>query len=297
MKIALIINPVSGHGKSLALLPKVVKWCQAQSVEFKLYSTSRPGDGASIARSARFDGFGRIVVLGGDGTINEVGQAIVGSKVIMGVLPGGSGNDFFKMLGRHEKLEQALRTAFTGNPAAIDVGLVNGRSFFNAVGIGFDACVAARAAQQKRFSGFWNYLLSVFQVWRTFKPLGIEIELDQLKLSQPITLVCVGNGRSTGGGFYLTPTAKLNDNLLDVCIIKGLPKRQIFSYLPRALKGTHIRLEGVRLYRSRRIVIRSKDFFPIHVDGEIGPENINKLEITMDSRKLQVAVEEAFNEA
>jgi YegS/Rv2252/BmrU family lipid kinase len=297
MKTALIMNPSGGRGRAISLLPSVTKWCGKQNIEFRLYPTSTAGDGTRLARMARMDGCDRIVVLGGDGTVNEVGQAIAGSEIILGVLPGGSGNDFFKMLGNNKSLESALKTAFLANPMPVDVGIVNGRSFFNAVGVGFDAYVAARAAQQKSISGFWSYLLAVFRVWRKFKPLTLSIELDQLKIEQDITLVCIGNGRSTGGGFYLTPTAIINDGLFDICIIQGLSKTKIFQILPRTLKGTHVRLEGVRAYRSRRIIIRSKERFPVHIDGEIPGDGMSKLEITVDSRKLKVAVGEKFSEA
>jgi YegS/Rv2252/BmrU family lipid kinase len=297
MKTALIVNPASGHGRSLSLLPKTVKWCQDNQIEFKLYTTAEPGDGVRLGRIARLDGHERIVVLGGDGTVNEVGQTVAGTDIVLGVLPAGSGNDFYKMLGKHRDFTHALKTAFQGNYALADVGMVNGRLFFNAVGAGFDAYVAARAAEQRALTGFLNYLWAVFKVWRVFQPLALDIELDQLKLSQSVTLVSVGNGRSTGGGFYLTPAARLDDGLFDICLIQGVPKRKIFSYLPRALKGTHVRLEGVRIYRSRRVVIRSKGSFPVHVDGEVMPGEQNKLEITVENRKLKVAVDEKYNEA
>ncbi len=296
MKTALIVNPASGHGRSLSLLPKLVRWCQENQIEFKLYTTAEPGDGIRLGRLARLDGHERIVVLGGDGTVNEVGQTIAGTEIVLGVVPGGSGNDFYKMLGKHRDFTHALETAFRGDSAPADTGLVNGRLFFNAVGVGFDAHVAAQAAEQRLFSGFLNYLWAVFKVWRVFQPLNLEIELDQLRLAQSATLVSVGNGRSTGGGFYLTPAARLDDGLFDICLIPGVPKRKIFSYLPRALKGTHVRLAGVRIYRSRRVVIRSKAPFPVHVDGEVMPEEQTRLEITIDNRKLRVAVDEKYNE-
>jgi len=296
MKTALIVNPASGHGKSISLLPRVVKWCQNNRVEFKLYTTAEPGDGVRLGRIARLDGCERMVVLGGDGTINEVGQTIAGTDIILGVLPAGSGNDFYKMLGQHRNFEHALKTAFMGNHIQADVGSVNGRLFFNAVGSGFDAYVAAKASEQRMLTGFINYLWAVFKVWKVFKPLTLDIELDQLKLTQSVTLVCVGNGRSTGGGFYLTPTARFDDGLFDICIIQGLSKAKIFAYLPRTMKGKHVRLEGVRIYRSRRVIIRSQERFPVHVDGEIMNDSRNKLEITIDSRKIKVAVDEKYGE-
>lgn len=290
MKTALIVNPASGRGKALSLLPRVVAWCEKHKVEFKLLATSGPGDATRLARTARFDGCERIVVLGGDGTINETGQAIFNTNVTLGVLPGGSGNDFIKMISRSGKLDDHLKTAFFGKPHKIDVGLANGRPFLNATGIGFDAQVAAEAARIKWLSGKWVYLLAVLKVLKNFSSYQFDVEIDQMKSNQKATLICVGNGKSTGGGFFLTPQAKFDDELLDICIIEEIPKIKIFSYLPRALNGTHVRLPGVRIYRSRKIVIRSSEKFPVHIDGEIISEPLDKMEITLDRRKLNVAI-------
>lgn len=288
MKIALIVNPVSGRGRSLGLLPKVVAWSKKNNIQFRTLTTQQAGDGVKLGRLALGERHDRIVVLGGDGTINEVGQAMAGTPCVMGVLPGGSGNDFFKMLGNGKDLQMAIRTAFLGDGQPIDIGLANGRPFFNAVGIGFDAEVAARAMESKIFSGTWVYLSAVFKVLKKFKPYEFNIELDQFKLTEPVTLSCVGNGRWTGGRFMLTPQAHLDDSLFDICIIEGVPRRRIFRYLPRAIKGTHIRLEGVRMFRSRKVVVRSKEKFPVHIDGEVAT-SMEKLEIVLDKRKLIVA--------
>ncbi len=291
MKVAIIVNPVSGKGKALGILPKVVSWCKDEGIEFRLFTTTKPGDGVGQARLARIAGYERVVVLGGDGTFNEVGSVLVGTDTIMGVLPGGSGNDFLKMLGKDLSLQEAMKLAFLGAPHDVDAGLANGKSFFNVVGMGFDARVAVEAANSK-VKGFTGYLLAVLKVWRSYGPLPFDIELDQLKLNQNVTLVSVGNGRSSGGGFYLTPQAKFDDGLFDICIMEYLPKSKIFSVLPRALRGTHVRIDGVRVYRSRRILVKSSQRFPVHIDGEPLPEPIDKLEIVLDRRKLKVSMAE-----
>jgi diacylglycerol kinase family enzyme len=107
-----------------------------------------------------------------------------------------------------------------------------------------------------------------------------------------VTLVCVGNGRSTGGGFYLTPQAMLDDGLFDICIIEGVSRAKIFNYLPRTIKGTHVRLPGVRVYRSKRVVVRSNENFPVHIDGEVLNPYPEKLEIVLEKRKFKLAMPE-----
>lgn len=290
MKTAMIFNPTAGRGRSLDILPKVLTWAEKQNVAFEFFSTTRPGDGVRLAKLCKFKRFEKVVVVGGDGTINEVGSALIGTDIVMGVIPGGSGNDFYKMLGNNSRPESGFETAFFGTPHDIDVGLINGRPFFNTVGVGFDADVALRASRSTGMSGTLVYLAAVFQSWRHLKPVELEIKLDQHRFTGNVTLACIGNGRSSGGGFYLTPKARFDDGLLDICLIEAMPRSKIVTYLPRTLNGSHIRLPGVRLYRSRMIVISSYQKFPMHIDGESLAAPINLAEFTMESKKLKVAV-------
>ncbi|MEE9554731.1 MAG: diacylglycerol kinase family protein [candidate division Zixibacteria bacterium] len=286
----MILNPISGGGRALKILPKIVDWANKNGSEFELLTTTIPGDGIRLGRLCRFQKFQRVVVLGGDGSVNEVGSTLAGSDIVMGVLPGGTGNDFYKMLRNNNGLKSGLETAFFGKPQNVDIGLVNGRPFFNAVGIGFDAEVAHRAIQSDGSSGMMVYLSAVFQSLRNHRPIELEIEFDRVKIESKVTLFCVGNGRSSGGGFYLTPHANFSDGLFDVCLIEAMPKSRIFRYLPRTLNGSHVRLPGVKIYRSKKITISSYSELPVHIDGEPFSEPVKRIEFKMDKRKLKVAV-------
>jgi YegS/Rv2252/BmrU family lipid kinase len=290
MKTAVIFNPVSGRGRSLDILPKVLAWAAKQKIAFKFYSTTRPGDGVRLAKLCKLEQFDKVVVIGGDGTVNEVGSPLIGTDIVMGVIPGGSGNDFYKMLGNDGRLENGLKTAFFGAPHMVDVGIVNDRPFFNAVGVGFDADVALRASRSTGMSGMLVYLAAVFRSWQHLKPVELEIELDKHRFTENVTLVCIGNGRSSGGGFYLTPQARFDDGLFDICLIEAIPKGKIFTFLPRTLKGSHVRLPGVKIYRSKMITINSYRKFPVHIDGEPLTQPIDLAEFSMESRKLKVVV-------
>ena len=290
MKTALILNPVSGGGRSLKILPKIVEWTSSHKIEFELFTTTAPGDGIRLGRLCRFNQFERIIVVGGDGSVNEVGSALAGSEIAMGVLPGGTGNDFYKMLGNNKSLKTGMETAFQGQPGQVDIGLINGRPFFNTVGIGFDAEVAHRANRSDGSSGILVYISAVFKSWRDLKPIELEIEMDRVKTVSELILFCVGNGRSSGGGFYLTPHANFSDGLFDICLIEAMPKIRIFRYLPRALNGSHVRLPGVKIYRSKKISISSHFDLPVHIDGEPLSGPVKRIEFDMDRRKLQVAM-------
>ena len=202
MKTAVILNPVSGGGRALKILPKIVDWTDKNGIEFELFTSLAPGDGIRLGRLCRFRKFERVVVLGGDGSVNEVGSTLAGSDIVMGALPGGTGNDFYKMLGNKKGLKSGFETAFAGKPKDVDIGLVNGRPFFNTVGIGFDAEVAHRATRSDGSSGMMVYLSAVFQTLRNHRPIELEIEFDRVKMESNLTLFCVGNGRSSGGSSF-----------------------------------------------------------------------------------------------
>lgn len=289
MKNGVILNPVSGRGRSLRVMPKIIKWADENRQEFELFTTTAPGDGVRLGKLCRFKQFDRVIAVGGDGTVNEVATALAGSDIVLGIIPGGSGNDFYKMLGNNGNRKNGFETAFKGKPRRVDIGLINGRPFFNSVGIGFDAEVARRASQYTAISGMLVYLVAVFQSWRNLKPIEVEIEIDKVKIESKITLLCVGNGRSSGGGFYLTPHADFDDGLLDICIIEALPKSKIFTYLPRTLNGSHVRLPGVKVYRAKKILVSSYREFPIHIDGELVATPVKKTEFRIDTRKLKIA--------
>lgn len=291
MRMALILNPAAGRGRSLDILPRVISWARKQKITFDFFSTAGPGDAVRLVRLCKFRRMERIIVLGGDGTVNEVGSALLDSNIVLGVIPAGSGNDFYRMLGNNGRLESGFKTAFFGEPKLVDVGLINGRPFFNSVGIGFDAEVARQASRStRRLPGIMVYLSAIFKTLPHLKPIDVDLELDKFRTETRATLVCVGNGRSSGGGFILTPQARIDDGLFDICLIEPLPRRRIFTYLPRTLKGTHVRLPGVRVFRSKRIAIRSPMKLPVHIDGEALGDGIDDMEFFMDSRKLNVAM-------
>ncbi|UCE67186.1 MAG: diacylglycerol kinase family lipid kinase [Candidatus Zixiibacteriota bacterium] len=290
MRYAVILNPVSGNGRAFDVLLKLLKWTRKNKITFEFFSTTGPGDGYRLGQRCRLDRFDRIIAVGGDGTINEVGSALLGSDIILGVVPGGNGNDFFKMTGTNGRLDRVFHTAFFGAPHEIDVGTINKRPFFNSVGVGFDAEVAEIVKKDENKSGIRAYLSAVFKALRNLRPIRIEIDLDGTILRKEVTLVCIGNGRSSGGVFYLTPSARIDDGLFDICVIKGLSKGKIFQYLPRALNGSHVRLDVTAIYRSKKVIIRSRSKLAVHVDGEPLEPSPGQLDFRFSEEKILVAM-------
>jgi diacylglycerol kinase (ATP) len=288
-KIMIIVNPSSGCGKALDMLPEVDRMLKAFGHEPDIRLSESPSHATETARIAAQCGYDRVIALGGDGTINMVSTGIAGSESILGVIPAGKGNDFFSMLDIDNKFETICRAAVSGDPQAFDVGIFNENMFFNMLGIGFDAKVAMEVKKTHYNLGLASYLLAVYKTLKNYTSYNIRLRIDSLEIERTILLVAVGLGRSTGGGFHLTPQAEVNDGKFDVCVATQASRRRIISLLPLALKGKHIREPEVTMYRCRQLEIFSETPLPVHYEGETFTTQNGKISVKMSLDKLKVA--------
>jgi diacylglycerol kinase (ATP) len=279
MRTQLIVNPQAYRGRAVALLPQITNTLQQLGVEFDLKQTEAPGRATELARQAVAGGYERVVVVGGDGTCNEVvnGLLIAAQQrhsTIVGIIPAGSGNDWAYALDIPFDISRACAILKNGSERVIDVGLVTvdgqPRIFVNSVGLGFDAEVAVDTKQTKRLRGFGMYLWSVFRVLIFGKwPYPAQFSLNGETYQHPLTLLTVANGVRAGGGFILTPEAQLDDGLLDVCYASQLSKWALLNLLPKTLNGTHIHHRAVTLARVSQVEVTVETGIPGHIDGEI----------------------------
>lgn len=289
-RIMLIVNPYSGQGKSIDILPDVERRLTDMGAKVDIRITRHPKEGSRVAYMAARCGYKKVVALGGDGTVNSVGSGLLGSDSSLAVIPAGAGNDYFKMLRIGNSLEEICQAVVFGKEVMFDVGMINGQPFFNTLGIGFDAEVAIQVNRSNRKFGKLAYILAVFKVWRRYPTFDIKLRIDSLELSCPVMLVTVGIGRSSGGGFFLTPQAIADDGKFDVCVLEKISRLKIFSILPKTLKGTHIRKPEVKIYRCKQIELFPDKPLPVHYEGETLTNTSGKIVIQMNPEKLKVAV-------
>jgi len=245
-----------------------------------------------------------IVAVGGDGTIHEVANGIMGTEKVLGVIPIGSGNDFIKAIGVPKGLQQSISILFLQKVKRIDVGSVRVRrtdggvlednssvSFFvNGLGIGFDAAVAERTLHISYASGLLLYLIAVLQTLGRYTSPEFSFSIDGRTTTSRNLLIAVGNGTCAGGGFYLTPEAKVDDGLLDLCFIDDVSSLGILKIMPSVMKGKHKTLSSVRFERGRKITIAANGPISVHSDGEILGTDITGLEISVVPKALSVIV-------
>jgi YegS/Rv2252/BmrU family lipid kinase len=298
--ILLVFNPMADRGRTgqkasdLRALIERHGGADWQATEY-------PAHASEVAASAGQHGYHTVAALGGDGTVHEVVNGLMRcppeSRPRLGIVPLGSGNDFAQGVGVELHPEKAVECVFTGQPRTVDVALIRdatGRSEYwdNTCGIGFDAAVNIRSRKIKRLQGFLMYLAATLQgIAFNFEAPHLKVQYDGGALDQPIMMLTLGNGRQQGGGFIITPEAKLDDGLLDFIYIHQISQLRMLQLLPMVMKGTHLKEPDVSSARSARLVVDSDRALPIHIDGELFAPyeaDVRHVEIEVVPRALQV---------
>ncbi len=290
-----IINPAAG--KSTSNVKRLVEtFAQRHAGYIEIVQTTHGGHAADIARQTDFR---RVVAVGGDGTVNEVINGIVGSKKTLGVIPAGSGNDFIKAIGLVNSVPHALNCLVNGSTATIDVGSIRVISadqsssdthFVNGIGVGFDATVAVNAGNIRYLTGTSRYLVAVMKTLGTYRAPEFSLAVNSRVFKGKYLLIAVGNGPCAGGGFYLTPDAKPNDGLLDVCLIDDLTIPGILTVMPKVMRGKHGSHTAVHFERGSELSISAAEPFRVHADGEILGKDVITVEVGIVKNGISVTV-------
>ncbi|UCF65492.1 MAG: diacylglycerol kinase family lipid kinase [bacterium] len=286
-KYTMIINPSAGRGKGTRLEESIRKLVIQELGDMEIYNSEYPGHARKLAAELK-EKCAVIVAVGGDGTINEVVNGMMGGKAALAVIPIGSGNDFTKMLRLPKDISYAIQVIKRNQRKRIDVGKVGDRYFPNGMGIGFDAWVVRESTKVHKLRGFLIYLYAVLKTVFLYKNSMVDVTIDGENQSKNIFLIAVGNGKAMGGGFYLTPEAEFDDGLLDVCIIRSLNKKEVFLNLPKAIKGNHMDLEQVTMLRVNNLHVHSELGIAAHADGELLGMDLKDLEISVIPSSLEV---------
>jgi len=268
--IRILVNPAAGRGAGAACLDGLRRLAAAQGAELQV---SESGDDlVARARQAAADGVERLLVAGGDGTIHQAVQGLAGSECALGLIQLGSGNDLATVLGVPSDPAAAVERALTGEPRAIDLGKVTGaagrRWFAIYCGVGFDSEVTRCANQVRVLRGPAVYPWAVIKTLFGFRPPAFRIEHDLGVFEGPGMFVTVANGPTFGGGMRIAPDARLDDGLLDLVIVRKLPKWQLLQVFPKVYSGKHVGHPKVEILRTRRVRITLDREMELYGDGE-----------------------------
>ena len=275
-ELVVVANPTAGHGRAGRVIGEVTAGLHALRIPHEIRVSESGPDLERLAREAAESGAGIVAALGGDGTASLAANGLLGTGSALAVLPSGTGDDFAKAIGAG-KLQAAIE--LLANPKTVDLDVVEitagaeRRHYVNIASAGFDSEVNETAnAMRIRVGATGTYLVALVKTLSRFSPAAFSIQVDDERLELDAMLVEIGNGRWTGGGMKVLPSALMNDGLLDVCIVEALSKPAFLRAFPRVFTGSHTTHPKVRILRGRRVQIEANRRVQVYADGErVGP--------------------------
>ena len=267
-----IVNPVSGSGLAAQKFKELSELLKSRGVDFTFDYTTAPHNATELARAAIARGQKLIAAVGGDGTLNEVAAATIGTDAVLAVLPFGTGNDFTKVMGFAKDVEGAADTLANGVVRNADAAEVNGHTFVNVAGLGFDvATLIATEKYKKRFNGMFPYMLGVFETLAHLKAIPLTIEHDGVTEQYNAHIMSIGNGQYVGGGMRAVPMADPFDGMLDICFVEKVRFTKFVRLLPQFIKGTYVsHTDVVHHIRTTEIKVTCPESCTLQLDGEVG---------------------------
>src|SRR3954447_12139790 len=269
---ALLVNPHAAGGRALRLLPRVEARLRALDVRFRTQRTDSLLHGCELAREAAARGEVP-VTLSGDGLAGAVAGALRDVPgAVLGVLPGGRGNDFARMTGIPLDAVAACDVLADGRPTAIDMGAAEGRTFLGVASLGFDSDANRIANAAPPQLGRLVYLYGAFRALTAWEPARFTVSVDGEATSFTGWTVAAANSGFYGGGMRLAPHARLDDGALDVILVGESSPLRFTRTLPQVFRGTHVRSPLVTELRGAEVRVSADRPFTVYADGDpIGP--------------------------
>lgn len=305
MKYTFLVNPKSRSGKGMMIWRLVEPELKKNRIEYEVLYTQYACHATELVKELTSDGKEHtLVVLGGDGTIDEVVNGVMyPEKLTLGYIPTGSGNDFTRATKLPTEPMEALENVLNpGKIINLDIGTAYigecKHHFAVSAGIGFDAAVCHYVARSKLKKWLNKVHLGSLVYYGTAlrhlmgdKPVQMELKLDEKESIhfKKAYFAAVMNHPYEGGGFFFCPKAKMDDQILDIIVVANMSKIKILCLLPTALFGKHVNIKGIYIYNCKKAEIKLSDTCPVHTDGEpIAVDDNLKAELRDGQIKLMV---------
>jgi diacylglycerol kinase (ATP) len=291
MKIRFILNPTSGRNRRRPwLAPAIREFIATRSLPAELAVTEGPGHATDLARSAVQAGREVVVAVGGDGTMNEVAQALINTPAALALVPCGSGNGLALHLGLPRSAFGALELAVGagGRIVTVDTGTANGRPFFNAMGLGLDADVSHRFNRLTR-RGLPAYARTAFAALRELRTQRCHVSGGGQGGNFEALLVAVANSDQYGNNARIAPGARVDDGALDLVLIKPVGLVGAAMLVARLFLGNLDASPNVVRIRGPKFAVRRTESGLIHTDGETH-ETGALVEVVVQPRSLRVLI-------
>jgi diacylglycerol kinase (ATP) len=265
-RLRFLVNPASGRGTGKSHLDRIRVLASRHGAG--LVVSRKVSDLSEQARRAAADGVERLLVAGGDGTMHHAVQGLAGSECALGVIPLGSGNDLAGTLGIPPDLEVAVERARTGVVRRIDLLRVGETFSASYAGVGFDSEVTRYANEIKILRGPLIYFYAVIHTLITFEPPRMKVNYDDGTFEGKVMFAVVNNLPRFGGGMRIAPDARIDDGLLDLVIVREVPKPMLLSIFPKVYGGRHVGHPAITIVRTRHAEITIDRAMTMYGGGE-----------------------------
>jgi diacylglycerol kinase (ATP) len=280
-----VVNPSAGRGRTRKLLPRLTSALDRTDLDVDIAVSTDLDHARKLAGSAFDDGRG-VVACGGDGTVSDLAGVAAETGGTLAIVPTGAGNDFARHLGiDHRHPLDAVSVLEHGRVATVDLGRAEAagddglgtrsRWFASVANTGFDSEANRWANGVQWVSGTTLYVLAVVRTLAVYRPHRFRLSVDGETRDVKAWLLAIGNGRCYAGGMRITPDARVDDGMLDVCLVGPVSRPEFLRSFPKVFRGTHVSHPAVQMLRGREVVVESLDAsVPIELYGSgerIGP--------------------------
>lgn len=283
-KIRFIINPISGIGDK-DQLPDLINTCLDHSkFVYDVAHTEYRKHAKKIAYESSLEGVDIVCAVGGDGSVHEVGTALIGTQTKLAILPCGSGNGLARHLGIPMDLKKAIDCINKDESLCMDTVVVNDKPFLGIGGYGFDALIAKKFDKSVK-RGFWSYVKLVAKEFGRFNPVNVSIEVNGESRNMRVVLCTIANASEFGNGFVVSPTSDITDGQIELCLLKPFPKFTAPGVVYKFFKRTShlsrffevIKFEKARINLSEQIAHYDGESFEVRkeLNVEVVPRSLN----------------------
>ena len=285
-KIFLIINQYAGHKEGAKAIEIVIPYLIKNGHLVEYSFTNHPGHATELALKASADEFDLVVAVGGDGTVNEVAQGLIGTNTPMGIIPMGSGNGLARELGISMNMHKSAEALVYGKNLELDVCKLNEQRFLCTSGIGFDAMIANKMSKATS-RGFLKYVQLVVEESIFYKPLDVRMKIDGVVIEESVFLITFANASQFGNNAFIAPGASMTDGLIDVVVVRKFAKIWMPIFAIALFSKLIPKLPFVDCYKAKQIELHLADTPYFHFDGEPGKLSVPAM-ISIDDKKIWV---------
>jgi diacylglycerol kinase (ATP) len=274
-KFIYFINPISGTGGKGLLVDIIKKKTAEKNIPFEILHTNAAGEYAYLKEKIAVENITDIIVCGGDGTVNQIANGLLGIIVNIGIIPLGSGNGLAFAAKIPKRIHKALDCVFAGNAVFVDSFYINKIFSCMLCGLGFDAQVAHDFAKQKK-RGLATYIKQSTKNFFRARYYNFKIVLDNKTINSEAFFISIANSNQFGNNFTIAPQASLHDGLLDIVVVNKMSKVRMIWTILKQIRNGQVRVyedkkyhrNNIHYFQAKKITIKNPELAPLHIDGD-----------------------------